>query len=276
MRSFLIGLYVFANGFLFPIHKDKKQNHFTKDDFKIKKIGSLNTEKIPECSGICPTSRNTFLVHNDGGNKPTLFEVDLSGNLLNRFKIENTKNIDWEDITQDNAGNTYIADVGNNYNTRDNLLIYKLNSQLEKIAEIHFNYPDQHTFPPQKENMNFDCEAIFWYENHLYLFSKNRGNKWVKMYKIPSIEGNYTAEIVDSIALKGWITGADISPSKKEFTLLSYGHVYKFEVKKNELNFSTPKSVKYVKRISQAEGICYLNDSTLIITNEQGQIFRSN
>lgn len=276
MRSFLIGLYVFANGFLFPIQKDKKSHHFSKSQEKIRRIGRLNTLEIPECSGICHTQNHTFLTHNDGGNKSEIFELDSTGNIIHIFRIENTKNIDWEDITQDNLGNTYIGDFGNNYNSRKNLVIYKLNTRFEKTAEIHFHYPDQFKFPPEKEKMNFDCEAMFWHKDFLYLFSKNRGDKWVKIYKTPSFDGDFKAEIIDSIPLKGMITGADISPSQKEFSLLSYGQIYKFEVKENGINFSNPKSIKYYKNLAQAEGICYLNDSTIVITNEQGRIFLLN
>ena len=62
MRSFLIGFYVFVGGFLFPIHKDKKLNHFSKSHEKLQKIGKLDHTLLPECSGICYTKNQPICV----------------------------------------------------------------------------------------------------------------------------------------------------------------------------------------------------------------------
>ena len=48
--------------------------------------------------------------------------------------------------------------------------------------------------------MNFDCDAMIYFENNLYLFSKNRTEPFdgiVKMYKIPDTPGDYTAKVYD-------------------------------------------------------------------------------
>jgi hypothetical protein len=215
----------------------------------------------------------TFWTHNDSGGKPEIYEIDLAGNLHNTLPIPNTQNIDWEDITKDNAGNLYIADIGNNTNTRRNLTIYKVAPLPPySVEKINFHYADQSQFPPKPEEMNFDSESLFWANDSLYFFSKNRGKKLVSIYTIPAKAGEYAVIPKAQISIKGMVTGAAISPSGTEFALLVYGKVLFFEVNQGNINFSKPKyCMKFAHK--QTEAITYLSEDKLLITNEQGQIF---
>jgi hypothetical protein len=242
--------------------------------FETHKIGTLNP-LINECSGINKiANKNTFYTHNDGGGKAELYEIDEMGAIKNTLNIPNAQNIDWEDITKDDYGNIYIGDFGNNINSRTNLTIYKYNPlQPEKTEKISFTFSDQKAFPPQKQDMNFDCEAFFWANDSLYLFSKNRGGKQVKLYTLPSLAGNYSAQLKETIFLKTNITGADISPNKDQFAILSYGKVFIFGVINNEINFKNP--LYCIKAaLKQAEAITYITSNELLITNEQKEIFK--
>jgi hypothetical protein len=215
----------------------------------------------------------TFWTHNDSGGKPEIYEIDLVGNLRNTLPLPNTQNIDWEDITKDNAGNLYIADIGNNANTRRNLTIYKVASLPPySVEKINFHYADQSQFPPKPEEMNFDSESLFWANDSLYFFSKNRGKKLVSIYTIPAKAGEYAVIPKAQISIKGMVTGAAISPSGTEFALLTYGKVLFFEVNQGNINFSKPKyCIKFAHK--QTEAITYISEDKLLITNEQGQVF---
>jgi hypothetical protein len=69
--------------------------------------------------------------------------------------VENTENHDWEDITQDAAGNIYIGDFGNNENDRQNLSILKVDlkdasqKSTKVIQTTTFHYEGQTEFPPK-------------------------------------------------------------------------------------------------------------------------------
>ncbi|MFN5417228.1 MAG: hypothetical protein ACK5B9_09240, partial [Flavobacteriia bacterium] len=107
---------------------------------------------------------------NDGGNKPILFVLNFKGEIIHEVNIKDAKNKDWEDLTIDDQGNIYIADIGNNLNQRKDLCIYKVNSDsiLFKnelsCEEIIFQYEDQTSFPPNKDQFNFDSEAIAYFQ----------------------------------------------------------------------------------------------------------------
>ena len=51
--------------------------------------------KVKECSGMVATAKDsTFWVHNDGGNKAELFEIDRKGKLLTTLPLPKAKNVD--------------------------------------------------------------------------------------------------------------------------------------------------------------------------------------
>lgn len=64
----------------------------------------------------------------------------------------NAPNTDWEDLTMDDKGNLYIADVGNNLNERKDLCVLKLNansafqSDSINVEKIYFSYAGQRFF----------------------------------------------------------------------------------------------------------------------------------
>jgi uncharacterized protein YjiK len=245
--------------------------HKGKNHFQINKTGQL-PNVVNECSGIIFNSdKQRFFTHNDGGNLPQIFEINQKGQLLNTITIPNSTNIDWEDITADQKGNLYIGDFGNNANTRQNLNIIKY-TPAGKVSKINFQLADQQEFPPKKRDRNFDFEAFFWANDSLYLFSKNRGQKNTKLYKLPDVEGNYKLKPAQTIFLNANITGAAVNPSQTLFALLSYGKIFMFGIKSGNIGFQKP--LFCIKApLKQAEAITFLTENQVMITNEQGEMY---
>lgn len=247
--------------------------------FGIKKIGYL-PEEVVESSGLA-AYEDLFITHPDSGNPPMLWGVkypfdkerQVNGTIDLQGRIVNT---DWEDLAQDDEDNLYIGDFGNNNNSRKNLSIVKYNLLSQSISKISFYYPDQAEFPPSKnKGKNFDCEAMIWLQGNLYLFSKNRGNRNVKIYRLPDQPGNYEAEIVGTLNLPLQITAADVSPDGQFVALLAYGKVllYRVEFDDDEKLVMVPFNCKQFNRSGQAEAIIFLDNEHLLITNEKGKVF---
>lgn len=241
-------------------------------NYKIAKIAGL-PYAVQESSGLEKLNNDTmkFFTHNDG-NHPYLYKINPKGKYLRRIRLP-VKVHDWEDIASDNSGNIYIGDFGNNFNKRKNLQIIKYNLKTKACAAIKFKYEDQTKFPPASKNLNYDCEAMFWYQDSLYLFSKNRGKKIVKCYTIPDKAGKYTAKIHSKRFLKTPVTGADISPDKTQFTLLTYGNIFIFSIKNQKISLQSPVSCLSFPQSGQAEGIAFINNNDLLISNEGSEIF---
>jgi hypothetical protein len=258
-------------------HTEIRQSGFVKGKrySKTTQIGQMPS-LVNEGSGLVKSlHKNTLLTHNDGGGKPELYEVDSTGNLLATIQAPTAQNIDWEELTQDSKGNLYIGDVGNNQNQRNDLVIYKVlpnKGEAPIIELIKINY--QHQKPKQSEPTIYDCEAMVWHQDSLFLFSKNRGNDhFVRLYALPAHADNYALVPKDSIYLKTQVTGAAIRPDGKELALLTYGKVFLFDITNGSLRFTKPaKCIKFAHR--QTEAITYWDNANLLITNEQRQIFR--
>ena len=253
-------------------HNERKNEGFSrgKSLYKMEKTGTLPIA-VNETSGLAPGSKSGNLwTHNDSGNPAELYEVDAVGNLMMQLKLPKLINTDWEDLAQDNKGNLFIADIGNNSNQRKDLTIYKVNPKTpDNFETIRLSYADQIAFPPLPNERNFDCEATVWYKNKLYLFSKNRSktNRYVKLYSIPDSEGTYVAISSDSVYSKAMVTAADISPDGKTLALLTYGKVLLFDVEE-DLNFNKPRHcIKTGK--GQTEAIVFVNNTDFVITNER-------
>jgi hypothetical protein len=256
-------------------HPERKHSNFEggSSGYTITKVGEL-PDVIGESSGLAMARPGkTFWTHNDGGSKSELYEIDQSGKLLRTLPLPGAENRDWEDLTEDAEGNVYIGDFGNNSNIRHDLTIYKVNpAHPEKIDSIRFSYSDQKAFPPQEKERNFDCEAFFWHADSLYLFSKNRGKKQVKMYTLPAKPGTYVAQKRGEVFLNSMVTSAAINPSHSLFAVMAYGKVFLFKLTNPNNLLKAPYQCIRVAR-NQTEAILFVNETDFLATNEQGKIF---
>ncbi|VXB30249.1 hypothetical protein [Maribacter litoralis] len=240
--------------------------------------GSLN-----ENSGLATYGDSTVWVIEDGGNKDELYQVDFKGDIIKSLKVKNGDNQDWEDLTTDSAGNIYIGDIGNNTNKRKDLVIYKLpNPTIEpgdKIdaEKIKLHYPDQKGFPPKKDALFYDSEAIFHHNGKIFIVTKNRSHSFTgeaRIYSVPDTKGSYEATLVGTfIPCTDWntcrITSIDISPKGDKIIALSYGKLFVFtDFTWDDFTKGNMQEIDLGAR-SQLESVCFLNDTTLLISDER-------
>ncbi|GAB3228531.1 hypothetical protein GCM10027346_13190 [Hymenobacter seoulensis] len=278
LRDKLFPVFVFLHSVLCGCSRDQGRGEFATitDQYTVEELGRLDKEKVAESSGIEIASPEGDLWTNaDGGNSSRLYKVTQQGDLLQSVDLAPLPNIDWEDLTQDDERRIYVGDFGNNQNKRRNLCIYRLSGpKLDQVDTIQFSYSDQRAFPPRKPNRNFDCEAFYYYQDSLYLFTKNRGEgQWVKQYVLPARPGRHTARLTDSLELTSWVTSADISPDGKRVALLGYGHVYLFERLPGRRLFDGLKTCLNLPSSGQAEALVFVNDQDFIFSNEKGKLF---
>jgi hypothetical protein len=219
----------------------------------------------------------------DRGNSDHIYEVNFEGDLLKEYKVKNAKNRDWEDLTSDEEGNVYIGDFGNNTNRRKDLTIYKIpNPALEpgdKIAaeEIRFSYPEQKDFPPKAENYYYDAEALFYKNASLYIITKNRSRPFdgkAFVYRVPAVAGEYSAQLIGIIETceeprSCIVTSATVSPDNRRVVLLGYGKLWIFTDFDGEDFTSGKMTTIELGATTQLESLCFMNDSTLLLSDEQ-------
>ncbi len=228
---------------------------------------------------------STLWIVNDSGNKDILYQVNMEGEIVHTLKVKNASNEDWEDLCRDKEGNLYISDLGNNNNARKDLVIYKTsNPDIEKgdkidAEKIEIKFPDQKKFPPKKKNLKFDSEAIFHAGDRLFIITKNRAKPFsadATVYSVPDEPGNYTATFISNITTcedpsSCQITAADISPDEKSVVLLGYGRMWVYtNVDFSDFSFEKKEMID-LEVSTQLESITFLDNSTLLISDEQNK-----
>ena len=163
-----------------------------------------------------------------------------------------------------------------------NYLFIKLaRIQFQRIKKVllqkssRFFYPEQKKFPPKKKKRHFDCEAFFYFQNALYLFTKSRDPKKpgkTNLYKLPIIKGHYKAEKLSDFDTCDksmcWVTSADINKDGNKLALLTENSVFIFtNFKDTDFFTSKPKRYKFEYK-QQKESVAFKNDSTLYIADE--------
>jgi len=239
---------------------------------------------IPESSALLLTDGKLFTL-NDSGNTPDIFQLDsTTGAILKKTTISNFTNIDWEELAADSQF-LYVGDFGNNSGNRTNLRILKLrktalyhpDSISVPASRLSFTYPDQTNFNSSGTH-NFDCEAFFYFNGLLHLFTKNRGNQKTNYYTLDPTLATQQAILKDSLNVKGLITAASIRPDGKAAILLGYGNgnavVFTwllFGYQGSDFFGGNRRRLELPNALTsgQAEGICFAPSDRIWVSNEK-------
>lgn len=240
--------------------------------------------RLSEVSGIAMARDSSLWVLEDNGNADKLYQISNAAKVVKEFKIDNAKNRDWEDLTISKSGSFFIGDFGNNTNSRKDLVVYKIppgefKKKEPKAKKLRFSYPEQEKFPPKSKELLFDAEGFFHWDDHLYIFTKNRSRPYngkTLIYRISDTKEKQKAKLLGSIVLcedqdHCSVTAADISKDGKTIALIGYGRLYLLS------DFSFPNIVEAKVRTidlgyeTQIESVCFINDSTMLIADEQSK-----
>lgn len=250
-----------------------------KDELKV--VYKLPTT-LDEVSGIEWVDSALWAIE-DSGNENNLYRLNTEGDIAHTIRITDATNVDWEDLASDQTGNIYIGDFGNNDNLRQDLCIYKVgketlqNNETTALAKTTFSYPDQTAFPPVASERWYDVEAFIVYQNHFYLFTKNRSTSSdgsVSLYKIPNQPGPQTATLLGKFTSCSdfntcAITAAAISPDQQKVAILSHDKIWLFEDFANDKFYEGIKTKLSLHHYSQKEGLAFISNSLLYIADEK-------
>ncbi|MGC8865381.1 MAG: hypothetical protein ACP5O2_06630 [Bacteroidales bacterium] len=243
--------------------------------------------EVRETSGLI-WFNDLFWTHNDSGGQPEIYGLDPhTGKLKVTVVITNAKNVDWEDIAQDDQY-IYVGDFGNNRGTRHDLCIYKIPKQFVpnrgsahvQAEKITFRWEKQTDFPEVADrNTNFDCEAMIALYDRLILFTKNWGNQHSAIYSLPKTPGDYTATFLMEWEANGLITGADYDESRHTLALVGYKNYTPFLWLIEDFNTVDVAGWKALRLElddrggSQTEGICFAPDHFLYVSTEETSLY---
>ena len=245
---------------------------------KLEKIAKL-PDSMKEISGLCFLNDTVLVGHNDSGNEPILYFLNLQGQKIHQVEVLEAKNNDWEDITADGKGHLYIGDVGNNNNARKKLRIYKvstwniLNKKTVKCEEIEFNYAEQKEIPSPQSDWHYDAEAISYHKDSIYIFTKCRSNPFDGrsfQYAVSTKPGKYTLTKRSELYLgkNGFFKDAVTSAAfcGEYCYVLTYNRMIIYKFKKGKFEYQ--KKI-YLKPYTQKEAIATRDNKTIYIADEK-------
>ena len=89
-------------------------------------VGEIQNPAVAESSGIIPSrrTRGAFWTHNDSG-LDMIYAMRGDGRALGEWKIKGVEMQNIEDIAS-SPGRLYLADIGNNDRTREEVWVYSL------------------------------------------------------------------------------------------------------------------------------------------------------
>jgi hypothetical protein len=192
--------------------------------------------------------------------------------------VADAVNIDWESMSVLSNGNLVIGACGNNGNARRDLSVYiveepypEFTSKTRIAQQYRFSYPDQKTFPA--ESMDFDCEAVFTFNDEIYFLSKHRKDIFTKLYKLenPDPTKRNELKLLDKFEIGSMVTGAEANAENTRLAVLTYHNIWVFESKTDD--FFNGKKYYLPITAKQCEAICWDGDD-ILITNEQREMIR--
>jgi hypothetical protein len=242
---------------------------------------------IDESSGLVASRQHpgVFWTHNDSGDDARIFAVRADGSLIREVEIQGAVNRDWEAITVDAQHRLWIADVGNNWSSRDDLAFYvvpepdPMQADRSAAAErIAVYYPEQRG----DDRRNFDSEAVFAADGRTYLLTKHRADTRTVLYRMPLAGDMRGMEKLgefdvggDPDNYGGRVTDASLSMDGQHLAVLTYHAIFIFR-RPSEAGAWLSDLVKQIplrqSRFRQCEAIAW-HGADLLITNEAGQIF---
>ncbi|KPH95914.1 hypothetical protein AMS58_04365 [Pseudoalteromonas porphyrae] len=240
--------------------------------------------KLKEISGIEFDKGNHLWAINDGGDEAKLYRLREDGSIAKEVLVTNAKNIDWEDMTQNDFGHFFLGDFGNNKQERKWLTIYKIENPIDiktnttEAEIIKFTYPELDGSPIAASKRNFDLEAFVAFGRHLYLFTKNRTVPFdgiTNVYRVGDHAANFDAKLVGSFKTCTtmeklcWITSAALSPDRKKLVLLDSTSIWLFENFSEDKFFSGDVSRIDLGIVTQKEAITFYDENTIVFTDEE-------
>ncbi|MEA3521687.1 MAG: hypothetical protein U9R50_01795 [Campylobacterota bacterium] len=238
------------------------------------KVQKIKTKKLDEASGLLVSKKYPDVIwsHNDSGDKPRLYALDAKTlKLIKKIKVKKANHIDWEDMTY-HRGNIVIGDFGNNKNKRDDLTLYTIeepnpykDKKVKIIAKQKFIFSDQKK--SRLKRKNFDCEAMFSFNNELFLLTKHRADSNTTLYQL---KGDLAQKLLQ-YSLDDRVTSAD--SDGKKLVILTRRSLYLLEPRvEDAIIFDVPMKRIELDDAGQIEGVA-LDGERVHVVSEEGNLY---
>ncbi len=252
-------------------------------------------DELYEASGIVrdPRRADLFWVHNDSGNDPNLYAVNLSGRIVGVVPIVGASNRDPEDIAIGPCPGgvcLYLADIGDNLAVHPSVVVNRLPLPALPVSSATGTIEGAPVEPNASwrlvyEDGRHDAEALAVdvERSELVVISKGRNGEIV-LYAVALADLGDQAAEPDTLRRIGrlrlpigentgqYVTAADLSPDASTLAVRSYTTLYTFAWK-GSAAFDTSVAPSWASLIPareiQGEGVSWdVSGESLILVSE--------
>ncbi len=253
------------------------------------RTGSIQNRRMREASGVAASRvyPGIFWTHNDSGDGPFLFAMDVEGRLLASFDVRGARSRDWEDIALGPCPTTqasclYIADTGDNQRERGSVSIYIVPEpdpsagapdsvvKTASAQRIRVRYGDGH---------KYDVEAMAVApDGSITLVSKGRRRRsGIMEFRISAAEvgeEEVQARVIGPLPITPmrqigrWVTGAAISPTGERLVVRTYTELYFFSRSPDGRLQQTPMVCWLGAAEPQGEAVDFLDENRVLLVSE--------
>ncbi len=188
-----------------------------------KQVGTVQTTQIKEASGIVASrmSPGVLWVHNDSGNSPRVYALNVEGRLLGTYRLKGTRCRDWEDIAigpgpDPQRSYLYIGEIGDNRARYPSITIYRVRepavdpsrvlaeTEIGPADAIELTYPDG---PKDAETLLVDP-----LNSDIYVIAKREF--FCRVYRAAHPQSATKRTMMKLVATLPWgfAVGGDVSP----------------------------------------------------------------
>lgn len=236
---------------------------------------SIPTGELTEASGCAVSPRTPDLVwlHNDSGNAPRLFSVNVATKAMRVVDVAGAEAVDWEDMAALPNGDLLIGDIGDNAKQRTNITLYEVREPSATTNAVTATGRTLHYVdgPHDAEALVVDPVA-----GTPYVITKEPGGvAGVYVADGDSLRsiGSVTID-TESFLFPNLITGADALPDGSAIILRTYqfGYVLRRPVGQPFAATFTVKPKPFALPLMiQGEAICALPDSRSVFTTTESR-----
>ena len=260
--------------------------------------GQLQSEELVEVSGLARSQLDADLLWaiNDGGSKPRIHALDVTGAHRGRIKLEQSRNRDWEDMASFTIGHQpylLVADTGDNDATRKKVGFYVVPEpdlaeddklKMEPAWRIEFRYP----------NGPRDAEAVAVDVTTQSAVVLTKRTLPPELYSVPITPGDGTQtatflgkieslpvptrqDVENAAFTKDWHwqpTAMDLSPDGTLAVILTYRAIYVYRLDPAKSLYDNLNGLAYslgIGNFPNAESVAFSANSESIFVTVEGR-----
>lgn len=258
---------------------------------------------LAESSGLAVSRAQpgVYWSHNDSGDGPNLYAIDITGRLLATFHLDGAEARDWEDMASGPcvgdlapAGAApppaclYLADTGDNDLVRPWLTVYVVVEPIVSPDDASNRAIPSRSFRYRYSKGPDDTEALaVLSDGNVVIVSKGRNGE-ISFFRLRHdaiaravasgevLLAEYAGDtgIRPNARVGRNATSAAVSPDGSTLAVRTYYEVFFFQAMKDgdAVSWRGPGTPCFVGDAeSQGEAIDYLDDDTLLLTSERGR-----